>query len=82
MGVWGAAQAAAFAIGGFLGATGVGALRGVFHAPGMAFLVVFIVEAGVFLASALLASRLDRPARAASLPDTLTAAVEFGVARG
>jgi BCD family chlorophyll transporter-like MFS transporter len=82
MGVWGAAQAAAFAIGGFLGATGVGALRGLFHAPGMAFLIVFVVEAGVFLASALLASRLDHPARAIASSATAMAAVEFGVARG
>jgi BCD family chlorophyll transporter-like MFS transporter len=82
MGVWGAAQAAAFAIGGFMGATGVGALRGLFHAPGMAFLVVFTAEAGVFLASALLASRLDRPAPAAPSSDIVPAAVEFGVAPG
>lgn len=58
MGVWGAAQAAAFAIGGFLGAVGVGALRGLFHQPGPAFLLVFCVEALVFLVSALLAGGL------------------------
>jgi BCD family chlorophyll transporter-like MFS transporter len=61
MGVWGAAQAGAFAIGGFLGAVGVGALRGVFHQPGPAFLLVFCVEALVFLISALLASGLASP---------------------
>jgi BCD family chlorophyll transporter-like MFS transporter len=62
MGVWGAAQAGAFAIGGFLGAIGVDLLRHAFHQPAPAFLCVFIVEAGVFLASAILASRLDQPA--------------------
>jgi BCD family chlorophyll transporter-like MFS transporter len=65
MGVWGAAQAGAFAIGGFLGAIGVDLLRHAFHQAGPAFLCVFIVEAGVFLASAILASRLDQPAVAA-----------------
>jgi BCD family chlorophyll transporter-like MFS transporter len=65
MGVWGAAQAGAFAIGGFLGAIGVDVLRHTFHQPAPAFLCVFIVEAGVFLASAILASRLDQPAIAA-----------------
>jgi len=65
MGVWGAAQAGAFAIGGFLGAIGVDLLRHAFHQPAPAFLCVFIVEAGVFLVSAILASRLDRPAVAA-----------------
>ena len=61
MGVWGAAQAGAFAIGGFLGAVGVGALRGVFHQPGPAFLLVFCIEALVFLISALLAGGLNAP---------------------
>lgn len=59
MGVWGAAQAAAFAVGGFLGAVGVGFLRGVFHQPGPAFLLVFSIEAVVFLISALLAGGLQ-----------------------
>ncbi len=64
MGVWGAAQAGAFAIGGFLGAVSVGALRGVFHQPGPAFLLVFCVEALVFLISALLAGGLNAPSEA------------------
>jgi BCD family chlorophyll transporter-like MFS transporter len=68
MGVWGAAQAGAFAIGGFLGAIGVDLLRHAFHRPAPAFLCVFIVEAGVFLVSAILASRLDRPAVVAKSP--------------
>jgi BCD family chlorophyll transporter-like MFS transporter len=65
MGVMGAAQAGAFAIGGFMGAIGADVLRHAFHQPAPAFLCVFIVEAGVFLASAILASRLDQPAVAA-----------------
>ncbi len=58
MGVWGAAQAAAFAVGGFLGAVGVEALRGLLHAIGPAFVTIFAVEAALFLVSAVLAARL------------------------
>jgi BCD family chlorophyll transporter-like MFS transporter len=83
MGVWGAAQAAAFAIGGFLGAVGVGALRGVFHHPAQAFLLVFCVEALVFVVSAVLAGRLGlTPSKRSDVADGVPAVVEFGGARG
>jgi BCD family chlorophyll transporter-like MFS transporter len=59
MGVWGAAQAGAFAIGGFLGASGVDVMRGLLHQNAAAFLVVFIGEGVVFLISAVLAARLE-----------------------
>jgi BCD family chlorophyll transporter-like MFS transporter len=87
MGVWGAAQAGAFAIGGFLGAVGVGALRGLFHQTVPAFLIVFGAEALVFLLSALLASRLDvapgMARGAAEIPIEIDVSpVQFGGARG
>jgi BCD family chlorophyll transporter-like MFS transporter len=83
MGVWGAAQAGAFAIGGFLGAVSVGALRGVFHHAAPAFLLVFCVEAAVFAASAVLAGRLGPSAARRDEPtDVLPAAIEFEGARG
>ena len=75
MGVWGAAQAAGFAGGGFLGAAGVDVLRGVLHADGPAFLAVFVAEAALFLAASVLAARIERPdavrtsgAQAATVP--------------
>lgn len=71
MGVWGAAQAAAFACGGFMGAVGVDLMRSLMHQDGPAFLAVFVGEAAVFLASALLASRLEAPAASATAPSTL-----------
>jgi BCD family chlorophyll transporter-like MFS transporter len=77
MGVWGAAQAGAFAIGGFLGAVGVGALRDVFHQPGPAFLLVFSLEAVVFLISALLAGGLGAP-QAAKSEDRPLVGVQLG----
>jgi BCD family chlorophyll transporter-like MFS transporter len=75
LGVWGAAQAVAFAIGGFLGAVGVDLLRHAFHQPGPAFLCVFVVEGGVFLASAILASRLDQPSGVATSTGVASPAV-------
>jgi BCD family chlorophyll transporter-like MFS transporter len=59
MGVWGAAQAGAFAIGGFLGAVGVGSLRSLLNKDAPAFLIIFCLEALVFLVSAVLAARLE-----------------------
>jgi BCD family chlorophyll transporter-like MFS transporter len=58
MGVWGAAQAGAFAVGGFLGAAGVGVLRVGFHQTAPAFLIVFCAEGVVFLIAAVLAGGL------------------------
>jgi BCD family chlorophyll transporter-like MFS transporter len=83
MGVWGAAQAFAFAIGGFLGAVGVGALRDFFHQPAPAFLAVFCAEAIAFLAAALLATRLDAPStRFAGANEAAARPIEFGGVRG
>ncbi len=63
MGVWGAAQAVAFALGGFAGAVGVDLGRRLLGSTGHAFVVVFAVEASIFLAAAALALRIDAPAR-------------------
>jgi len=58
MGVWGAAQAIAFALGGFLGTVAVDATRQVFDDPAHAYGVVFAAEGVLFAASALLAARV------------------------
>jgi BCD family chlorophyll transporter-like MFS transporter len=62
MGVWGAAQAGAFGIGGFLGATGLDVMRHAIPSVPTAFASVFAVEAAGFVIAALIALRLDRPA--------------------
>ncbi len=81
MGVWGAAQAAGFAGGGFIGATGVDVLRGVLHADGPAFLAVFVGEAALFLAAAMLAARIESPGTArATAADIATNPVQAAVA--
>jgi BCD family chlorophyll transporter-like MFS transporter len=60
MGVWGAAQAVAFAIGGFVGAAGLDLMRHLISSTPSAFATVFSVEAGVFVCAALFATRLGR----------------------
>ena len=60
MGLWGAAQALAFGLGGFLGALATDITRVVFDTPGFAYAVVFLVEAGLFLVSAYLAVRVGQ----------------------
>jgi BCD family chlorophyll transporter-like MFS transporter len=72
MGVWGAAQAGAFAIGGFLGAAGSDALRKILHDPAAAFLGVFAVEALIFLASAALAAGIFTTPRSSTTTGQLT----------
>ncbi|WP_243442617.1 BCD family MFS transporter [Sandarakinorhabdus sp. AAP62] len=59
MGLWGAAQASAFGIGGFVGAFAVDRLRAAFAADGPAFEIVFAAESVLFLLAALIALRLN-----------------------
>ena len=69
MGVWGAAQAVAFAVGGFVGAVGVDLGRTLSGSTPRAFLTVFAAEAAVFVVAAVLAARIDAPVPArAPLP--------------
>lgn len=60
MGLWGAGQAIAFGLGGFLGTAAVDVARLVLGAPREAYALVFAVEALLFLASGLLAARIGR----------------------
>ena len=57
MGVWGAAQAIAFGMGGLIGAVSVDLGRAWTGSNGASFTIVFAVEAGLFLAAAVIASR-------------------------
>jgi MFS transporter, BCD family, chlorophyll transporter len=58
MGLWGAAQAIAAGFGGFLGAAMVDVMRRLVADPAEAYGTVFIVEAAIFVAAALLAVRV------------------------
>lgn len=57
MGLWGAAQAIAAGFGGLVGAALVDAMRGILHDPA-AFGAVFLIEAALYIASALMAIRV------------------------
>ncbi len=63
MGVWGAAQAVAFGIGGFAGAAGVDVLRAVTGDAPTSFASVFAAEAALFVVAALLALQIGKVAR-------------------
>lgn len=58
MGLWGAAQAIAFGMGGLVGAAAVDVVRLATGEPAFAFGLVFAVEGLVFLLAALVATRL------------------------
>ncbi|MFM2041666.1 MAG: photosynthetic complex assembly protein [Pseudomonadota bacterium] len=59
MGLWGAAQAVAFGLGGFLGTVAADGARAMMADPAQAYAGVFAAEAVLFLAAAALALRLD-----------------------
>lgn len=59
MGLWGAAQAMAFGLGGFFGAGAVDLGRHLLGADGPAFELVFAFEAVIFIGAAMLALRLN-----------------------
>ncbi|MEQ8234277.1 MAG: BCD family MFS transporter [Gammaproteobacteria bacterium] len=80
MGLWGAAQAIAFGVGGFAGALGVDLLRQLGSAPATAYAVVFALEGLLFVAAAALAARVMQttvvtPARC----DVVTSASEYAI---
>lgn len=60
IGAWGAAQAIAFAIGGFAGAVGLDVMRHLVSSTAMAFAVVFSLEALLFVGAALFGFRLGQ----------------------
>jgi MFS transporter, BCD family, chlorophyll transporter len=66
MGLWGAAQAMAFGLGGLLGAAGSDATRAVLGSAIPAYGTVFVLEAVLFVVAALLALGVTLPRIAAS----------------
>lgn len=64
MGLWGAAQALAFALGGLLGTAASDLTRWLLADAGLAYALVFLLDAGLFLAAARLAAQVEPRARA------------------
>ncbi|MEM8573858.1 MAG: BCD family MFS transporter [Pseudomonadota bacterium] len=61
IGLWGAAQAFAFGLGGFLGTVGVDVSRALLGSPTVAYAIVFAIEGVLFVVAAVLAARLGQP---------------------
>ena len=66
MGLWGAAQAIAFGLGGLLGTAASDVARWLIGQPSLAYTAVFSLEALMFLLSAVLAARIGMPLVTAS----------------
>jgi len=62
MGLWGAAQAVAFGLGGLLGTAASDIARWLIASPGSAYAAVFLFEALLFVVAAWLASQIGAPA--------------------
>ncbi len=67
MGIFGAAQAGAYALGGFLGAAGSDVARVAFGSPARGYMAVFLAEAVLFVGAALLVVGDPRPQAASAL---------------
>ena len=68
IGVWGAAQAIAFGCGGLAGAAASDIARWLLGQPGLAYAVVFSLEAGLFVLAALLARSIGVSQRSTTRP--------------
>jgi BCD family chlorophyll transporter-like MFS transporter len=64
MGLWGAAQAVAFGVGGFAGTAAADVARAILGAPALAYATVFALEGLLFLAATVLALRVTGGRRA------------------
>ncbi|MFD2184426.1 BCD family MFS transporter [Rhodoplanes azumiensis] len=71
MGLWGAAQAISFGVGGFVGTLASDVARALLGSPVAAYATVFALEAALFLVSAVLAARVH-PGRVSERTIALT----------
>lgn len=79
MGLWGAAQATAFGLGGLVGTGAVDLARRLAASPETAYAAVFVFEAVLFVAAAVLAASLGRASTPATVPEpALRAKLEPG----
>jgi BCD family chlorophyll transporter-like MFS transporter len=70
MGLWGAAQAIAFGLGGFLGTAAVDIARAIFSTPVTAYATVFTIEGVLFVVAAVLSLRVAWAARRSGATET------------
>jgi BCD family chlorophyll transporter-like MFS transporter len=82
MGMWGAAQALAFAAGGIVGTAGVDLARLTFGTPTAAYGAVFVLEAVCFALATLLAIRLSRESAARQQLDLAVEGQRYATSAG
>jgi BCD family chlorophyll transporter-like MFS transporter len=82
MGMWGAAQAMAFALGGVVGTAGVDLARFAFGTPTSAYAFVFTAEAVFFVIATVLAVRISREDAAREQLDLAVEGQRFATAAG
>ncbi|MBL8224354.1 MAG: BCD family MFS transporter [Chromatiales bacterium] len=82
MGMWGAAQALAFALGGVVGTAGVDLARLAFGTPTSAYAFVFAAEAVFFVIATVLAVRISRESAAREQLDLAVEGQRFATAAG
>jgi BCD family chlorophyll transporter-like MFS transporter len=73
MGLWGAAQAIAFGLGGMVGAGGSDLGRALLGSDALGFAAVFAAEAALFLISAAIATRIHLNGQEKSPPQPIGA---------
>jgi BCD family chlorophyll transporter-like MFS transporter len=76
MGLWGAAQAIGFALGGLFGAVASDIARWLIGSQALAYASVFAVEAGMFVAAAWLASKVGGPHAVVAAPEPVVRSTE------
>jgi BCD family chlorophyll transporter-like MFS transporter len=82
MGLWGASQAIAFAVGGLVGAAAVDVARQLVGAPVAAYGLVFALEALLFVVAARMAATLDHRAAETTSVRESAPAMTFAPAQG
>ncbi len=75
MGLWGAAQAVGFAVGGLFATSMLDAIRLVFGSPSASFKGVFCAEAALFLAAAWFAAQVDATSERGGLTNSTAVTV-------
>jgi len=76
MGLWGAAQAIGFALGGLFGAAASDLARWLVGSQALAYASVFLLEAGMFVAAAWLAARVGGPTAVVAAPEPVVNTTE------
>jgi BCD family chlorophyll transporter-like MFS transporter len=82
MGMWGAAQALAFALGGIVGTAGVDLARYSMGSPTAAYSLVFATEAVLFVVATVLAVRISRESAAREQLDLAVEGQRYATAAG